>query len=85
MGLPTGPARGSRAPARHGAVERSHASSKLTAEEVDACDALFYFMREHVEWIAGCVGEAPVRRALESGRLCIVPPGRHPGPVLRRR
>ena len=66
-----------------GLSSQGHASSKLTAEEVDACDALFYFMREHVEWIAGRVGEAPVRRALESGRLRIVhPPDGIPDPFF---
>ena len=66
-----------------GLSSQGHASSKLTVAEVDACDALFYFMREHVEWIAGCVGEAPVRRALESGRLCIVcPPDGIPDPFF---
>ena len=34
-----------------GLSSQGHASSKLTAQEVDGCDALFYFMREHVEWI----------------------------------
>ena len=66
-----------------GLSSQGHASSKLTAEEVDACDALFYFMREHVQWIAGCVGGAPVERALESGRLRIVhPPDGIPDPFF---
>ena len=66
-----------------GLSSKGHASSKLTAEEVDGCDALFYFMREHVEWIAGCVGKAPVKRALESGRLRIVhPPDGIPDPFF---
>ena len=66
-----------------GLSSQGHASSKLTAEEVDACDALFYFMREHVQWIAGCVGGAPVKRALESGRLRIVhPPDGIPDPFF---
>ena len=66
-----------------GLSSAGHASSKLTAQEVDGCDALFYFMREHVEWIAGCVGKSPVRRALESGRLCIVcPPDGIPDPFF---
>ena len=40
-------------------------------------------MREHVDWIAGCVGKAPVKRALESGRLRIVqPPDGIPDPFF---
>ena len=40
-------------------------------------------MREHVQWIAGCVGEAPAKRALESGRLRIVcPPDGIPDPFF---
>ena len=66
-----------------GLSSKGHASSKLTAKEVDECDALFYFMREHVDWIAGCVGKAPVKRALESGRLRIVcPPDGIPDPFF---
>ena len=66
-----------------GLSSQGHASSKLTAKEVDECDALFYFMREHVDWIAGCVGKAPVKRALESGRLRIVrPPDGIPDPFF---
>ena len=66
-----------------GLSSQGHASSKLTAAEVDGCGALFYFMREHIEWIAGCVGKAPVKRALESGRLRIVqPPDGIPDPFF---
>ena len=66
-----------------GLSSQGHASSKLTAKEVDECDALFYFMKEHIEWIAGCVGKAPVKRALEGGRLRIVrPPDGIPDPFF---
>ena len=36
-----------------------------------------------MDWIAGCVGNAPVKRALESGRLRIVrPPDGIPDPFF---
>jgi len=65
-----------------GLVSAFHASSLLTAEEVDACSALFYFMDEQRDWIAGAVGEAPVRRAAETGRLRLVAPDVVPDPFF---
>ena len=46
-----------------------HGSRALAAAEVDAADFLFYFTDEHVGWIADAVGDAPVRRARDEGRL----------------
>ena len=49
-----------------GLSSKGHASSKLTAAEVDGCDALFA-LREHIEWIAGRAASAVRARSRAAG------------------
>lgn len=73
-GSPADPRAAAALGAATGLSSDGHGSKALTAADVDGAAVLFYFTDEHVGWIAGSVGEAPVRRALDDGRLRKVDP-----------
>jgi protein-tyrosine-phosphatase len=68
-GSPADPRAARALSASTGLASDGHGSAELTAAELDACLACFYFTEEHVEWVASCIGDAPVQRALREKRL----------------